>query len=248
MGLPKWKCHATKGSQPLAADRALFLKSASKCSIAINVSPISYYSGAFSNAVYSDGERDSGVILPIQGNGQTQHSKSKENQVLANRSQQQPYQVQPNNYDDNYIDPNEVNGREHRKPTAPPDDTAEYIDVDSAIQRDRHSYAYVDCKVLNETANRSDPEYLELENPSKGSDPVDPVYFQLEKNDQEVKEQIVDKSLQDYGRLNATTAIPYAREDQRNAATSGETYQHLKSHVTPVSGNDDYQHLKRDGF
>ena len=214
----------------------------------------SIHLGAFANAVYGDGERDSGPVLPIQTDEQIQSSRSEDYQELSTRPEQQPYQslqkvkVQPNIYD---IDSNEVNGREQQRPTAHPDEEAAYIDVDSAIQRDRPSYASVDCKVLNETTNsttKPDPEYFELEKPSTDSDPVDPVYFQLEKGDSEANEQVGDESLQDYDRLGAAAATPHLYGGHKNAATDNDTYQHLKSHVTPVSDDDDYQHLKRDGY
>ena len=92
---------------------------------------------------------------------------------------------------------------------------------------------------------KADSEYSELENQSKGSDAV---YFQLEKDDTKVNAQVESESLQDYDQLR-TAATLHIRGGQKNAATAGDTYQHLKSHVaTDSGGDDDYQHLKRDGF
>ena len=106
------------------------------------------------------------------------------------------------------------------------------------------AYAYEDCipfdeiKMLDESLDDKDKK----RNESQGGPGDRSSYFQLEKDDNK-ESDICENGSRDYDRLDSTTKpVSYHQNGDEGA------YQHIQPQTTPVGIDQDYQHLKRDGF
>ena len=103
----------------------------------------------------------------------------------------------------------------------------------------------------SQCASSVSPVYFQLEKPTGGDKETSashddsakgPIYFQIEKQDTNNNQTAATSSEQAYDRLDRTdksTTLPQNRDDG--------AYQHIQLQPIPVVGNEDYQHLNRNG-